>query len=134
MKPNGGTSAGTCGDLISRVSRTHMATSWYSSSSIFRTSLCRSIKAIWRSPISPAAGDQPGVAARIADRQTGLFVPFQELTEPRLSLLLDQVLNDSTYRDNARKLEKAIAEANGLSVAADLIEESLGVPKKAGKA
>jgi UDP:flavonoid glycosyltransferase YjiC (YdhE family) len=39
------------------------------------------------------------------------------------------VLNNSTYRDNARKLEKAIAEANGLSVAADLVEESLGVTK-----
>jgi len=41
------------------------------------------------------------------------------------------VLNDFTYRDNARKLEKAIAKANGLSVAADLIEESLSVTKKA---
>jgi hypothetical protein len=41
------------------------------------------------------------------------------------------VLNDSTYRDNARKLQKAIAKANGLSVAADLVETSLGVTKKA---
>jgi hypothetical protein len=32
--------------------------------------------------------------------------------------------------DNARKLQKAIAEANGLSVAADLVEESLGVRQK----
>jgi UDP:flavonoid glycosyltransferase YjiC (YdhE family) len=46
-------------------------------------------------------------------------------------MLLDEVLNDSTYRDNAGKLQKAIAEANGISVAADLIEESLGVTKKA---
>ena len=36
-------------------------------------------------------------------------------------------------RDNARKLQKAIIEANGLSVAADLVEESLGVAKTAGK-
>jgi UDP:flavonoid glycosyltransferase YjiC (YdhE family) len=40
------------------------------------------------------------------------------------------VLTNPTYRENARKLQKAIAEANGLSVAADLIEESLGVRKK----
>jgi hypothetical protein len=33
-----------------------------------------------------------------------------------------------------RKLQKAIAEATRLSVAADLIEESLGVTNKAGKA
>jgi UDP:flavonoid glycosyltransferase YjiC (YdhE family) len=43
------------------------------------------------------------------------------------------VLNDPTYRDNARKLQTAIAKTNGLSVAADLVEESLGATKKAGK-
>jgi len=37
------------------------------------------------------------------------------------------VLTDSIYRDNAAELQEAIAKANGLSVAADLIEESLGV-------
>ena len=45
---------------------------------------------------------------------------------------VNEVLTDSTYRGNARKLQKAIAKANGLSVAADLIEKSLGVTKKAG--
>jgi hypothetical protein len=40
------------------------------------------------------------------------------------------VLTDSTYRDNARKLQKAIVEANGLSVTAGLVEESLGVSTK----
>jgi len=37
------------------------------------------------------------------------------------------VLSNSTYRDNARTLQNAIAEANGLSVGADLVEQSLGV-------
>jgi hypothetical protein len=37
------------------------------------------------------------------------------------------------YRDNARYFQKAIAETNGLSVAADLVEESLGVTSKAAK-
>jgi UDP:flavonoid glycosyltransferase YjiC (YdhE family) len=69
--------------------------------------------------------DQPGVAARIAEKGTGLFVPFKELTEFRLSLLLDEVLTESTYRDNARRLQKMIVEANGLSVATDLVEETL---------
>jgi hypothetical protein len=31
------------------------------------------------------------------------------------------------------KLQQAIAEANGLSVAADLVEDSLGVRRRAGK-
>jgi hypothetical protein len=34
---------------------------------------------------------------------------------------------------NARKLQTSIAKANGLSVAADLVETSLGVTKKADK-
>jgi UDP:flavonoid glycosyltransferase YjiC (YdhE family) len=44
------------------------------------------------------------------------------------------VLINPTYRENARELQKAIAEANGLSVAADLIEESLGVKEKVSAA
>ena len=38
------------------------------------------------------------------------------------------------HAENARKLQKAITEANGLSVAADLIEESLGVRRKVSAA
>jgi len=40
------------------------------------------------------------------------------------------VLSNGTYQDHARKLQQAIAEANGLSVAADLVEESLGLTEK----
>jgi zeaxanthin glucosyltransferase len=82
----------------------------------------------------PVTFDQPGVAARIADKQTGVVTSLDKLTSDHLATLLDEVLNNSIYRGNARKLQKAIAEANGLSVAADLVEQSLGVTKKAGKA
>jgi len=77
----------------------------------------------------PVSYDQPGVAAGIADKKTGVVTSLDKLTADHLSTLLNEVLNDSTYRDNARKLQKAIAKANGLSVAADLVEESLGVTK-----
>src|SRR5258708_9255826 len=73
----------------------------------------------------PVTVDQPGVAARIAEKKTGLFVPLKKLTVSHLLLLLDQVLNEPMYRDNARYFQKVIAETSGLSVAADLIEESL---------
>jgi hypothetical protein len=49
-----------------------------------------------------------------------------------LSTALNEVLNNPAYRGNARKLQKEIAKTNGLSVAADLIEESLGITKKVG--
>jgi hypothetical protein len=34
------------------------------------------------------------------------------------------------YRKDAKKLQEAIAEADGLSAAADLVEESLGMTHK----
>ena len=78
----------------------------------------------------PVTYDQPAVAARIGHKQTGVVVSLDKLTADHLSSLLDKVLTHSIYRDNARKLQKAIAEANGLSLAADLVEESLRVRKK----
>ena len=78
----------------------------------------------------PITYDQPGVAARIAHKKTGVVTSLDKSTADHLASLLNKVLTDPTYRENARKLQKAIAEANGLSVAADLIEESLGVKEK----
>jgi zeaxanthin glucosyltransferase len=75
----------------------------------------------------PVAFDQPGVAARIAKKRTGVVTSLDKLTPDHLSTLLEVVLADPVYRENARKLQKAIAEANGLSAAADLVEEAFGV-------
>jgi UDP:flavonoid glycosyltransferase YjiC (YdhE family) len=68
----------------------------------------------------------------LADKKTGVVTSLDKLTADHLSTLLDEVLTDSIFRENVGKLQKAIAKANGLSVAADLIEESLGVTKKPG--
>ena len=75
----------------------------------------------------PVTVDQPGVAARIAEKKTGLFVPSKDLTVSGLSLLLDQVLNDTTYIDNARHFQGVIARTDGRSKAADLLERSFGL-------
>ena len=77
----------------------------------------------------PITYDQPGVAARIAHKQTGVVTSLDKLTPDHLASLLKEVLSETTYRENTRELQKAIADANGLSVAADLIEKSLGVRK-----
>jgi zeaxanthin glucosyltransferase len=73
----------------------------------------------------PVTNDQPGVAARIAYSKTGAFVPLKELTVPRLTLLIDEVLRNSEYRENANRLRQAIADTNGLEKAVDLLEEAL---------
>ena len=60
------------------------------------------------------------MAASIAHKQTGVITSLDKLTADLLSTLLDEVLNNSAYRDNARRLKTAIAKTNGLSVVADL--------------
>jgi zeaxanthin glucosyltransferase len=78
----------------------------------------------------PITYDQPGVAARIAHKKTGVVTSLDKSTADRLASHLNEVLTNPTYRENARKMQRAIAEANGLSVAADLIEESFGTSRK----
>ncbi len=80
----------------------------------------------------PVTFDQPGIAARIAHHKTGVVTSLNKLTAAHLSSLLDEVLNDATYRENACRIQKAIVKANGLSAAADLVEQSLGVPTMVG--
>jgi zeaxanthin glucosyltransferase len=78
----------------------------------------------------PVAYDQPGVGARIARKRTGVVTALEKLTADHLAFHLNEVLTDYTYRQNARRLQKAIADADGLSVAADLIEEAFGVKER----
>jgi MGT family glycosyltransferase len=78
----------------------------------------------------PVTFEQPGVAARIAAKKTGVTIPFVDLTSARLSTLLDEVLNSSIYRENARNFQKIISKTNGLSTAADIVERSFGVNTK----
>jgi len=63
--------------------------------------------------------------ARIAAHQTGAVTSLEDLTVSHLSTLVAEVLNNSRYCDNARKFQQAIAKTNGLSRAADLLEEDL---------
>ena len=78
----------------------------------------------------PVTFDQPGIAARVAYHKTGMVTSLEKLSAAHLSSILGEVLSDPTYRKNASRIQKAIVKANGLSAAADLIEQSLGVPTK----
>jgi zeaxanthin glucosyltransferase len=72
----------------------------------------------------PVTNDQPGVAARVANKKTGKTTSLDGLDASNLSTLLDEVLNNPLYRDNSRSIQKAIAKKNGLSIAADLLEQA----------
>jgi zeaxanthin glucosyltransferase len=79
----------------------------------------------------PVTFDQPGVAMRIAAKKTGVTMPFEKLTSDPLSTLLDEVLKNAVYRENARRFQDIINKTNGLSMAADIVERSFGVIQKA---
>jgi zeaxanthin glucosyltransferase len=75
----------------------------------------------------PVTNEQPGIAARIAGKKTGKTTSLDDLNASNLSALLDEVVNNPIYRDNSRSIQKAIAKKNGLSVAADLLEQAFGL-------
>ena len=75
----------------------------------------------------PVTFEQPGIAARIAAKKTGVTMSFADLTSEHLSRLLDEVLNCSIYRENARKFQEIISKTNGLALAANIVERSFGV-------
>jgi zeaxanthin glucosyltransferase len=72
----------------------------------------------------PVANDQPGVAARVAYTKTGKFVPFAQLSAQKLRSLVDEVLTEPLYRENAQTMGDAIRRLNGPSLAADIIENA----------
>ena len=75
----------------------------------------------------PVTNDQPGVAARIANKKIGKITSLDRLDASNLSALLDEVFNNPIYRDNSRSIQKAIAKKNGLSIAADLVEQAFAL-------
>ncbi len=78
----------------------------------------------------PVTNDQPGVAARIAYTKTGAVIPLKEMTIPRLASLIDEVLSNPEYGDNANQLKNAIAKPDGPEKAADLLEEVFQLSKQ----
>jgi MGT family glycosyltransferase len=72
----------------------------------------------------PVGYDQPGVAARIAHHGVGKFLDVEDLAVERIRPLIEEVLDNSSYRDKARWFQKVIAQTSGLDLAADVIERA----------
>ncbi|HEX3386076.1 MAG TPA: nucleotide disphospho-sugar-binding domain-containing protein [Mucilaginibacter sp.] len=81
----------------------------------------------------PVTFEQPGIAARIAAKKTGVTMSFADLTSEHLSTLLDEVLNCSIYRENARKFQEIISKTNGLAIAANIVERCFGVIQESAR-
>jgi len=72
----------------------------------------------------PITNDQPGVAARIANKKVGLVISPDEATPENFATAIKRVLGDSTFWDNVRSVQKAIRSVDGLSTAADILERA----------
>jgi zeaxanthin glucosyltransferase len=75
----------------------------------------------------PRGNDQPGVAARVADRGAGIVVPARKLTAVRLRHALESVLHRESFRLAAQALQQEMRAIDGKFEAAHIIEDVLGI-------
>lgn len=72
--------------------------------------------------VVPTAWDQPENAWRVAEAGAGIRVTPGDCTPEHIRLAVDRVLNDPSFRENARRLGTDMAAYGGASQAADLLE------------
>jgi zeaxanthin glucosyltransferase len=78
----------------------------------------------------PITNDQPGVAARIANKNVGVVISPDQATPENFVTVIKRVLGDSTFWDNARKMQKVIRSVDGLSVAAGILERAFELEER----
>lgn len=74
--------------------------------------------------VIPIAHDHPGVAVRVEWTQTGLQVPLEHCRS-QLGTALGRLLTEPIFRKAAARFAQQISRANGLSRAADIVEQVL---------
>ena len=77
----------------------------------------------------PVTNDQPGVAARITWTGCGETIPVKKLNVANLKNAIQKVLTNPSYKENAVRLQKAIAALGGVKQAADVIEQAIATGK-----
>jgi zeaxanthin glucosyltransferase len=72
----------------------------------------------------PITNDQPGVASRLEWLGVAEVVQPRRLSVERLRAAVERVLGDPSYREKARRLQEEIHRVQGVSRAADLVEQA----------
>jgi zeaxanthin glucosyltransferase len=70
----------------------------------------------------PITNDQPGVAARIANKKVGVVISPHQASPANFVTAIKRVLGDPTFRDNVQRMQEAIRGTEGLSIAASILE------------
>jgi zeaxanthin glucosyltransferase len=79
----------------------------------------------------PVANDQPGVAARIAEKRVGVVMAPEQASPENLVAAINQVIGDPAFLANAQKVQKSIRRTDGLSIAADILERAFELKESA---
>lgn len=77
----------------------------------------------------PVTDDQPGVAARIAWTKVGELVKLSSLSVDDMREIIEQVLKNPLYKQNAVRLQKAICRTQGVDRAVNIIEQAVSTKK-----
>ncbi len=73
---------------------------------------------------TPITYEQPAIAERVRWSGAGEVIALNKLDANRLRGLIEKVLREPVYRQNALRLQQSIVEAGGVSRAADIIEHA----------
>ncbi len=77
----------------------------------------------------PITNEQPGIAARLARTGSGEVLNVKKLTVAKLKKLINRVLNEKSFQQNALRMQEAIQTAGGVKRAADIIEQAITTGK-----
>jgi UDP:flavonoid glycosyltransferase YjiC (YdhE family) len=80
----------------------------------------------------PVTSDQPGVAARVTNKNVGVVVSPQQTSPKDFVTAIKRVLGDPPFRDNAQRMQAAIRSTDGLSIAADILEKAFELEAREG--
>src|SRR5215470_1464953 len=78
----------------------------------------------------PITNDQPGVAARIANKKVGVVISADQASPGNFVTAIKRVLGDPAIRDNVRRVQKAIRGADGLAIGADTLERAFELEER----
>ena len=78
----------------------------------------------------PVTNNQPGVAARIANKKLGVVISPDQASPENFVTAIQRVLKDPTFRDNVQRVQEAILSTDGLSLAADILERAFDLEER----
>ena len=78
----------------------------------------------------PITNDQPGVAARIAEKKVGIVLSSENASPRNFVEAIKRVRGDSKFGDNAQRMQEAIRSTDGLSIAAGILERAFDLDER----